>query len=140
SAWLSRPTSRPPVRATRPVSGSWAPARTRSRVDLPPPLRPTTPMRSPSSRPSETPSRTTWVPTVTLARSTLIRAVISPGARRVRAPGRHDVGARHRAHGPLDLALRAAGGQPHRHVDRLGRGVDEEGDGRPRAGDDGSTD
>ena len=34
----------------------------RSSVDLPPPLRPTTPIRSPSSRPSETPSSRVRVP------------------------------------------------------------------------------
>ena len=41
-----------------PSSTSCRPASTRSSVDLPPPLRPTTPIRSPSSTPRETPSRT----------------------------------------------------------------------------------
>ena len=43
------------------VGGS-SPTIRRSSVDLPPPLRPTTPIRSPSATPSETPSSTTVVP------------------------------------------------------------------------------
>ena len=39
---------------TRPASGSSRPARILSSVDLPPPLRPTIPMRSPSEIPSDT--------------------------------------------------------------------------------------
>ena len=42
---------RPPVRVTRPASASWRPASTRSRVVLPSPLRPTTPIRSPAPTP-----------------------------------------------------------------------------------------
>ena len=60
SACASIPMVRPPVRAIRPVSIGRVPASTRSSVDLPPPLRPTTPMRSPSRTPSET-SSSRWV-------------------------------------------------------------------------------
>src|SRR5580693_5166308 len=42
--------------ATRPVSGWTRPASMASSVDLPAPLRPTTPIRSPADTPSETPS------------------------------------------------------------------------------------
>ena len=51
---------------TRPESGSAIPASTRSRVDFPSPLRPTTPTRWPRSRPRVTPdmiervAKTTW--------------------------------------------------------------------------------
>ena len=54
SSWVSTPMVRPPTRATRPESTSREPSRTRSSVVLPPPLRPTTPMRSPPPTPSET--------------------------------------------------------------------------------------
>src|SRR5271156_1516292 len=42
--------------ATRPVSGWTRPASMASSVDLPAPLRPTIPIRSPADTPSETPS------------------------------------------------------------------------------------
>ena len=44
SDWSSMPMSTPPRRVTRPASGSMRPARSRSRVDLPSPLRPTMPI------------------------------------------------------------------------------------------------
>ena len=45
------------VRVTVPASGSSAPASSRRRVDLPSPLRPTTPIRSPALTPSVTSRR-----------------------------------------------------------------------------------
>ena len=47
----------PPARVTAPASGSSMPAISRSSVDLPSPLRPTTPMRSPAATPSVIPSQ-----------------------------------------------------------------------------------
>ena len=44
-----------PIWLTRPESGGSAPVSIRSSVDLPPPLRPTTPIRSPAATPSDTP-------------------------------------------------------------------------------------
>ena len=49
----------PPTRLTRPPCGSRRPARMSSSVVLPPPFRPTTPIRSPRSTPSETASSST---------------------------------------------------------------------------------
>ena len=46
----------------RPESGGSAPVIIRSSVDLPPPLRPTTPIRSRSPMPSDTESSTEVVP------------------------------------------------------------------------------
>ena len=57
----STPTRTAPLRSTRPSSGSSMPAITDSSVDLPSPLRPTMPMRSPSSTPSDTLSNTVFV-------------------------------------------------------------------------------
>ncbi len=61
SAWSSMARVTPPRRVTRPESGSRRPASIRSRVDLPSPLRPTMPMRSPSSRPMVSLSKMTRV-------------------------------------------------------------------------------
>ena len=47
SPWPSSASPRPPARVTAPASGASAPAISRSSVDLPSPLRPTTPIRSP---------------------------------------------------------------------------------------------
>jgi len=55
-ATAATPTPRSPrFLAMVPESGSRVPARMRSSVDLPAPLRPTSPMCSPSSIPSDTP-------------------------------------------------------------------------------------
>ena len=51
SAWLSAPTRSPLRRVTRPESGCSWPVSSRSRLDLPSPLRPTMPMRAPSLTP-----------------------------------------------------------------------------------------
>src|SRR5919202_1173118 len=52
------PTLAPPTRSTDPESGSEQPARISSRVVLPAPLRPTSPIFSPASTESEAPERT----------------------------------------------------------------------------------
>ena len=61
SAWSSMPRVMPLRRVTRPPSGSRRPDSSLSRLDLPSPLRPTTPMRWPSSSPIVTLSNTTRV-------------------------------------------------------------------------------
>ena len=66
SPWPSSADARPPTRVTPPASGSSTPAISRSSVDLPSPLRPTTPIRSPSATPSVTPRRTVRVPSALL--------------------------------------------------------------------------
>ena len=58
SPWPSSAACRSPARVTAPASGSSTPAMSRSSVDLPSPLRPTTPMRSPALTPSVTSSST----------------------------------------------------------------------------------
>ena len=77
SSWASTPTVSPPTRATRPESTSRSPASTRSRVVLPPPLRPTTPIRSPPPTPRERASSTWAVPSAREARSTETRLATS---------------------------------------------------------------
>ena len=57
SDWSSIPIVVPRRTVTRPPSGSMRPARRLRSVDLPSPLRPTTPMRSPSSMPIVTLSK-----------------------------------------------------------------------------------
>src|SRR3954452_9764063 len=52
------PITVPPVVVTVPASGVSTPPISRNSVDLPSPLRPTTPMRSPSSTPRVTPVST----------------------------------------------------------------------------------
>ena len=54
SPWPSIASDRPPTRVTAPASGSSMPAISRSSVDLPSPLRPTMPIRSPAETPSVT--------------------------------------------------------------------------------------
>ncbi len=61
SLWSSTPIVIPRRRVTRPRSGSRRPARRERRVDLPSPLRPTMPMRSPSFTPMVTSSKITRV-------------------------------------------------------------------------------
>src|SRR3954464_8295325 len=73
--------ARSPRRVTRPESGSSVPVSIDSRVLLPPPLRPTTPIRSPAATPRETSSRITVVPCALCTRSRLTRfrgALITP--------------------------------------------------------------
>ena len=62
SDWSTVAIRRPPVTVARPASGGSAPVIIRSRVDLPPPLRPTTPIRSVAAMPSDTDSSTEVVP------------------------------------------------------------------------------
>ena len=75
-------------RTTRPASGCASPARTRSRVDLPSPLRPTTPTRWPGSIPSVTESRIARVANTTVRSSiatsggTVGKAIARPRAGR----------------------------------------------------------
>ena len=80
SSWVSTP-MRSAAGARHPaVVGLRLPARTRSSVVLPPPLRPTTPMRSPPFTPRETASSTCVVPRAREARSTETRLATSrPG-------------------------------------------------------------
>jgi len=61
SAWSSTPTVTPPRTVTRPELGVSRPASIAIRLDLPSPLRPTTPIRSPSLTPTLTESKTTFV-------------------------------------------------------------------------------
>ena len=61
SVWPSTPTRTEPFLSTRPASTSSPPDSSASSVDLPSPLRPTMPMRSPSFTPSDTPSNTVFV-------------------------------------------------------------------------------
>ena len=88
--WSRTPIARSPRRVTRPESGSSAPVSIDSRVVLPPPLRPTTPIRSPAATPRETSSRITVVPCALCTRSRLTRfrgALIGhPVSRRVHCP------------------------------------------------------
>ncbi len=62
SPWPRRAAATPPVRVTVPASASSTPASSRSSVDLPSPLRPTIPTRSPSASPSVTSRSTERVP------------------------------------------------------------------------------
>ncbi len=61
SVWPRTPKRTPPRRVIRPDCGSMVPASMPSRLDLPSPLRPTSPIRSPSSMPRLTESKTTRV-------------------------------------------------------------------------------
>ena len=61
SAWRREAKRTPPVRSTRPSSGSTVPSNKPKRDDLPSPLRPTTPTQSPSSTPRESDSKITFV-------------------------------------------------------------------------------
>ena len=82
--WSSTPMARSPRRVTRPESGSSVPVSSDSSVLLPPPLRPTTPIRSPAATPRETSSRITVVPCALCTRSRLTRfrgALIAPSIR-----------------------------------------------------------
>ena len=88
SAWLRTATLTPPVRVTRPPSGSRRPARAARKVDLPAPLGPRTPTRVPSSSPRVTSSRSRREPTVRRRFSTPSRCAISP------PPGRRPRGRR----------------------------------------------
>ena len=76
SVWSSMPTRRSARAATRPSSGASRSPTIRSRVLLPAPLRPTTPMRSVSSIPRLMPSSRVVVPcvlrTASSVRSTLL--------------------------------------------------------------------
>ena len=62
SAWASTPMDVDLVCVTFPSSGRMLPVSSPSRVDLPSPLRPTTPMTSPCASPRERSSRTIRVP------------------------------------------------------------------------------
>src|SRR5204863_3791932 len=115
-------------------------ASTSSSELLPSPLRPTTPMRSPSATPSDTPSSRTRVPYASRTPSTLTR-FSEPGATLVtaaaRSPCRHRVDharARHRPlgtpHGPAHPGRRQTDRQLHGVL--LVRG--EERARRPRSG------
>ena len=73
------------VRMTRPESGSATPANTRNSVDLPSPLRPTTPTRWPRSMPRVTPARTARVANTTWMSSRATTGGMGPKASR---PGR----------------------------------------------------
>src|ERR671926_55276 len=70
------PTLAPPTRSTEPESGSECPARISSRVVLPAPLRPTSPIFSPASTESVAPERTfrspPWYFTSSLATMTFM--------------------------------------------------------------------
>src|SRR3712207_652611 len=74
--WEVTPTLAPPTRSTEPESASESPARISSRVVLPAPLRPTSPIFSPASTESEAPERTfrspPWYLTMSLATMTFM--------------------------------------------------------------------
>ena len=74
----------PRRRVTRPASGSMRPASSASSVDLPSPLRPTMPMRSPSLRPAVTLSKMTRVGNSRCRHSAPSKCAISPSAYRPR--------------------------------------------------------
>ncbi|CAM5536274.1 hypothetical protein SCALM49S_02798 [Streptomyces californicus] len=73
SCWVRTPRRSPPLWVTRPLSASSSLASIRMRVVLPSPLRPTTPIRSPSDTPRDTPSSRARVPYTLLTCSTLTR-------------------------------------------------------------------
>ena len=111
SLWASRPMEMPRVWVTRPESGSCTRASTRSRVDLPSPLRPTTPIRMPSSSPRETASSTVRVAWATLTDSAFSKWAIAgqcpAGPSRAPKPEAH--------HNPVpraDLGLRTRSPAP----------------------------
>ena len=79
-SWATNTTLRPGVRNRSPPSASRRPESTRSRVDLPAPLRPTRQARAPGSRARSTPSNSMRGPS---ARRTSFRAI--RGARAFRA-------------------------------------------------------
>ncbi len=62
SPWPSSASTSPPARVSAPASGSSMPATSSSSVDLPSPLRPTTPIRSPAATPSVIPRSTERLP------------------------------------------------------------------------------
>jgi len=66
-------------RVTSPRSGSSSPTSTRSRLDLPAPLMPTTPTRSRSAIANEAPTRTCRVPKARCT-SCAVSSVVTPGA------------------------------------------------------------
>src|SRR6266568_6434899 len=114
--------------ATRPESGATRPPRSASRVDLPAPLRPTTPIRSPAATPSETPSSSVRCAYALTAFSRLIRFIAAGSPRRG-----NDGGAGHRPGNPRHRAAHARAGQRHGHLEgavRIGR---QEHAGRSRA-------
>src|SRR5829696_5907498 len=98
-----------PVADTRPSSGSSLPVRMRSRVVLPPPLRPTTPIRSPALTPRDTPSSTVVVAyaLLTFSNDTSGAVMVLPFVRlRARSAPRAVTGPYHRgqpcdAHSPV---------------------------------------
>ena len=75
--WSRKATLTPRPRRTEPSSGSPAPASTRSRVDLPAPLRPTTPSRSPVDTVTDRSSNSGRSGRRTVARSTSTRIISS---------------------------------------------------------------
>src|SRR3954467_2709249 len=129
---------------TRPLPGSRRPARIEISVDFPPPLRPTTPTRSPASTPSETPSSTGFGPPnamATFSRLTRLATVLflgsgvhlGPGvagsrstppgaARRAGGAPADDAGAERRAVRHAHRAAHPGPGELGRHPDR-GRAV-----------------
>src|ERR1700722_8640558 len=97
--------------ATRPVSGWTRPASSASSVDLPAPLRPTTPIRSPADTPSETPSSSVRGAYALAAFSRLIRFTASGSLRRG-----DDGGAGHRPGDPGHRPAHARAGQGYREI------------------------
>ena len=90
TSWVSTPTRSPPAWVTRPDCGSSTLTRVLSSVVLPPPLRPTTPIRSPSEMPSDTASSSWRVPwlTDTCSRLTRLTAISRPPSPRRPGPRR----------------------------------------------------
>ena len=121
------------------VDRAGQPASTRRRVVLPPPLRPTTPIRSPLPTPSETAS-STWVVPRRGSRSRGRRGwpSVESSRRRVRPArwGRDDLGAVDGTLARRTSPHDAGGGEGDGEVERGLGDVDEEGDGRPGAGHD----
>src|SRR5271156_3172959 len=109
------------VRVRSPPSGSVKPISTRSRVDLPAPLRPTRQARTPGSKPRSTPSNSMRGPS---ARRTSLRAMIGgramgavyPKKRGATSLGLAPPPSRRFAPRPLPRRLRDGGGAKSLHL------------------------
>ena len=74
--WSCRATRAPRWIESEPVSGASSPESTRSRVDLPAPLRPESVIRSPASSLKETSSKSSLPPTKTSSEVAVAMAIV----------------------------------------------------------------